>query len=117
MRRHGSRQSERLLRALVPDKIRLDDRSMQEIIRYVYDLSKGVNYFNLQNQADGDWHCFFSKEPTVLLALLATLDLEGMERDFLLLEQKYHKHRDDAEDDPTLPDTSGQVLPELIEKI
>ncbi len=117
LRRHGSRQGERLLRALVPSNVRLDDRSMQDLIRYVYDLSKGVNYFNLQNTEDGDWHCFFSNEPTVLLALLATLDLEGMERDYLLLEQDYHKRHDAAEDDPSLTDTSGQVLPQLIGKI
>lgn len=37
LRRHGSRQGERLLRALVPSNVRLDDRSMQDLIRYVYD--------------------------------------------------------------------------------
>jgi hypothetical protein len=56
----GTNQDQRLLPALDPDFIKVDERGIKELLSFTYGLSKEINFFDLKNQPDGDWQEFFS---------------------------------------------------------
>ena len=55
----GTNQSQRILPALVPDSIKIDERGMEDILNFTYQLAQNINFFNLDNVADGDWRNAF----------------------------------------------------------
>jgi hypothetical protein len=56
----GTNQGQRLLAALDPVNIKIDDRGIKEILDFIYGLSKEINFFNINNDPDGDWRSFFN---------------------------------------------------------
>jgi len=56
----GVNQGQRLGLGLDPDFIKIDNQDIKDLINFVYSLSKEINFFNLLNEADGDWHKFFN---------------------------------------------------------
>ena len=56
----GTNQDQRLLAALDPGNIKIDDRGIKEILNFIYGLSKEINFFNINNDPDGDWRSFFN---------------------------------------------------------
>jgi hypothetical protein len=88
LQRDGSSQRDRLLKALLPENAKIDDRQLADILSFVVEYSKELNYFNEQNKIDGDWSCFYESDPCILLALLATKDTDSIEAAFQQLAQK-----------------------------
>lgn len=82
----GASQTERLLTALIPDQLLLDERSMQDLIVAAYRYACLLHYYNEENQPDGDWRCFWEVEALTFLAVLAELDTEVLLQQFNELE-------------------------------
>ena len=59
LKNDGTNQGQRLLAALNPDNIKIDERGIREILNFTYTLSKEINFFNLGNEQEGDWSPFF----------------------------------------------------------
>jgi hypothetical protein len=55
----GTNQSQRTLPALVPDFIRIDERSVGEILNFTYQLAKQINFYAADGTVTGDWQDFF----------------------------------------------------------
>ncbi|OYW77885.1 MAG: hypothetical protein B7Z37_01960 [Verrucomicrobia bacterium 12-59-8] len=81
----GTSQKTRLLAALDPASAPVDDRSESELLVWAAGFSRTVNFFNRENQIEGDWGAFFAAEPMVQYAMM---DMQDMElREAVLREQ------------------------------
>src|SRR5665213_1299319 len=56
----GTNQNQRLLPALNPDFIKVDERDLKDLLSFAYGLSKQINFFDLDNNPDGNWSSFFN---------------------------------------------------------
>lgn len=57
--RDGTNQLDRLLEALQPTYIAIEERSPAEWFAFAQTLAEEINYYNQQNILDGDWVAFF----------------------------------------------------------
>ena len=65
----GVNQSERLQAALDPNQVKIDGRSMHDLVRFICDMSAQIRYYDLNNQPQGDWRPFFATIQNVNEAL------------------------------------------------
>ena len=65
--------SNRILDNLKPENLLIDDRKIDDLIMFIANLSKSVNFYNTKNELDGNWSSFFSDE-TFLLAEISKFD-------------------------------------------
>lgn len=72
----GTHQGGRLSDALRPEYIRVDERTPADWVVFARDYAQLLQYYNLQNQAQGDWTPFWSSNPAVVLANLAAAPLD-----------------------------------------
>ncbi|MBT9314475.1 baseplate J/gp47 family protein [Leptothoe spongobia] len=72
--RDGTGQRQRLLRALQPDYVAVDERTLEDGLRFAQTYAKQLGYFNLSNQLDGDWSGFFSGDIQQMLDYLEHSD-------------------------------------------
>lgn len=79
LQRDGTNQEERLLKALLPDNAKIDDRSIEEIISFATKYTKLIAYYNTKNVHEGDWSCFYENDSCIQLALLSTIDTDSLE--------------------------------------
>ncbi len=91
LQRQGTHQRERLLQTLIPANVKLDDRSIADLLSYAGEFAKHVRYWNPDNTPGGDWTCFWEKDATPLLAIVAATDLETLRSQYRDLELVYYK--------------------------
>ena len=89
---HGTRQSDRLPKAMAEDYIRIDERSFQDMVQQLYCYSRRLKFFNGSNQTDGNWESFFHS--------IATYD--SQHKTYLLDRQKMEAQMQDGEVQPHL---------------
>ena len=77
---NGTSQSERLLNALLPESIKVDERSMSDLLAFTAKFSEIVKYYDLTNSSSGDWSQFFQRDESVFLATIVATDLGLIER-------------------------------------
>lgn len=53
--RDGTSQQQRLIKALLPDYVSVDERDMNDLIEFVNKFTSLIQYYNINNQADGTW--------------------------------------------------------------
>lgn len=68
----GVSQFERQLDALNPAYVKVDSRSTFDLLAQLTALSTEFNYYNFQDQRDGDWQDFFQSDLVIMLILLPT---------------------------------------------
>ena len=69
----GTDQQQRGIEALNPDLLKLHDFSVADWMEFAWDFAKKVNYFDGENQIDGNWQDFFIEE-TEIKAFLNRLE-------------------------------------------
>ena len=123
--RHGTHQRERLAGTLQPANLRLDDRSVADLLAFVAAFARHVRFWPVPSEEDGtgnplDWSCFWQRDTTVLLAVVAATDVRSLRtryRDHELAYYRAKKKLDQgkplAEGEPTPEDS----LRELVETI
>lgn len=57
---NGSSQQARMLEALSPDYIPVDERSQQDLLDFAQALAERIHYYNESNEQEGTWEDFFS---------------------------------------------------------
>jgi hypothetical protein len=60
--RDGTSRQQRLLSALLPDYVSIDERSMKDLIRFAKKLAGEIRYVNSENTDDGDWRNFLESD-------------------------------------------------------
>lgn len=69
--RDGISQDQRLLKALEADYVRVDERTAADWIRFAQAYARELQYYNLQNEKDGDWSAFLEGDANEMAAYLA----------------------------------------------
>ncbi|NEO87355.1 MAG: hypothetical protein F6J87_24320 [Spirulina sp. SIO3F2] len=72
--RDGISQSDRVLPALDPDSIAIDEQTVADWLQFAQNYAQNLTYFNEQNQPDGDWSTFFAGDTQELASLLAAVE-------------------------------------------
>ncbi len=60
--RDGTSQADRLLPALNPDSVSVDERSLKDLLCFAREYGKELRYFNEKNEASGDWSAFIGDD-------------------------------------------------------
>jgi hypothetical protein len=60
--RDGTSQQQRLLKALLPSYVSVDERSMDDLAAFAVNFGKEIKYFNPDNINTGDWQSFFQNQ-------------------------------------------------------
>ncbi len=59
--RDGTSQAARYPKDLEPSSVQIDGRSESDLIDYAYEFAGLLNFYNLENQIDGDWQAFLQQ--------------------------------------------------------
>lgn len=120
LERNGTTQRERLLKALIPGSLVLDDRNMADLLAFSGAYAKQIRFWNAGNQPDGDWTCFWTADATSLLAMIAATDLDEYRVGYRNAELAFInacKAEKQAEEKTICGKTSAHYLPCLTVKI
>ncbi len=79
--RSGSRQDSRFLANLDPSTVKVDDRSLEDLLLFTARFSKLVRFYNLENKIEGDWSDFFNDE-LIILATIYQINPPEIEENF-----------------------------------
>lgn len=61
LQRDGTSQAQRLIAALLPEYVSVDERSMDDLIAFAQKFATEIRYYNPADAIDGDWVGFFTK--------------------------------------------------------
>ena len=78
----GSGQPERLPAAFAPHYFDVDEQTFEQLLAMGAEIAEQLEYFNLANQADGNWGELFYADEAVIMASILSIDLERMESEF-----------------------------------
>jgi len=78
-------QYDRWLKALNHDYAKVDGHTFSEMLQFAVDFGGLINFFNLNNEVDGDWVDFFLSDPGVVMASIEAVDLNNIEQRFYSL--------------------------------
>ncbi|MCF7829376.1 MAG: baseplate J/gp47 family protein [Candidatus Marinimicrobia bacterium] len=73
--RDGTSQNQRLLKALEPSYVQVDERSLDDLLAFASRYAKQLQYYSSANQPHGDWREFIEYDISVIIALIANRDL------------------------------------------
>lgn len=76
----GSRQDQRTADALRPAYAPVDQQQIEDALVFAQGYARHLRFFADNNQANGDWQAFFSRDDASLLAIAATQDLNFYQR-------------------------------------
>ena len=76
---NGTSRDGRLLSALRPEYVRLDDRKLHELLAFMAEYAKFINFYGTDNKKAGTWQPFFESDISVILASIISTDLNKIE--------------------------------------
>ena len=81
-------QYDRRLPALAPGYAPVDGRTFTDLLDFPVEFGALINFYNLDDEPDGDWVGFFLSDPTMMLAQLDRMDLAAIDREFTRLYER-----------------------------
>lgn len=113
---NGTQQRDRLLLSLIPEGLKLDDRSMEELIAFAGTLSAHIRFWDENNAPAGDWLNFWESDNTSLFAILAATDLESPRAGYRQREIEYYnlKKKEDQGTNTTNDPSSASAINNLV---
>lgn len=93
--RYSTSQDSRLFDGLDFDYVKLDERSLEDLLLFVANFSKLVNFYDKNNRVDGDWSDFLNDE-IIVLATIKQVDPIRAENRFrkILDKANYFKRKE-----------------------
>lgn len=82
--RDGTNQDDRVNPALEPGYIHVDEMRLEDFLAMSSDYARLITFFNLKNEAHGDWEAFFASDEAVIFSMILTTDLNWIESDFFV---------------------------------
>ncbi|MEM8906482.1 MAG: hypothetical protein AAGD05_01445, partial [Bacteroidota bacterium] len=76
LQRDGRAQDKRLVHALHPSFVKIDERNIADLLAYARDYARLVQYYSLENNPSGDWRKFIESDVTSLVAMIVRFDLQ-----------------------------------------
>ncbi len=93
----GTSRKSRTRKALAADYVKIDERSLPDLLSYAINLSEKVPFFDLKEDADVKWSEFFSRSDLVRLIEVSNFQIEKVEREVNdQLERLYAVHDQQA---------------------
>ena len=77
---NGTAQSERLLQALQPSSVLVDERKLHDWLAILSELSGLINYYNEKLEVEGNWQPFFNHDIAILLSVINSTNLTLLEQ-------------------------------------
>jgi|GEM_PF-4494512 len=74
----GRTQADRVFGLPSPDTARPDDWTMERLLAFITSYSELINYYNYQNQIEGNWKEFFYGDILVSLAIISQNKTDGL---------------------------------------
>lgn len=87
----GLSRDERLIRELLPESVKIEDRDTTDLLHLMSDLSSHIIYFNNGSIPDGNWEQFFKADFNLLNQLITKFDLQVYLKYFTKLEIKLER--------------------------
>lgn len=81
--RDGTSQEDRLLPALKPGYIHVDETRFEDLMAMAFEYAELLEYRDMGNRPAGDWKAFFEADEACILASLLATNLNLIEADFL----------------------------------
>ena len=78
---NGTPQNSRLLKSLLPNSIKVDERSVSDILAFASKFSEIIKYYDLTNSPVGTWSQFMQKDVSIFLSSIVSTDLHKIEKD------------------------------------
>ncbi|MCI4670775.1 MAG: hypothetical protein MRZ79_21750 [Bacteroidia bacterium] len=74
---NGTSQQNRNNKYLQPKYVELNNWNTADYLRFAYEFSANLNYYNEENLPQGDWSDFFSQGPVNMLAIISSVDQDA----------------------------------------
>lgn len=68
-------QRTRWREAPAPARVKVDGRSLADLLAFGAEYGALITFYDLADKPDGDWSIFFRNDPSIALALVASLDV------------------------------------------
>ena len=75
LQRDGTSQRQRMLAALDPSFIQVDEREIHDWLLYARKYAELLRYYNVHNVPDGNWVLFIEKDISTLVAMVSDTDV------------------------------------------
>lgn len=102
-------QYARLIKALGPGYVKVDGRTMPELLNFAPQYGALINYYDLDDTVNGDWVKFFLTDDSMILASMRAVNLTEVEREFEFQQQKTAQLRHFERKFRHLKDTFGII--------
>lgn len=105
--RDGRSQEQRSIAALMPDYVKVDERSQEDILNFLFKYAEQLLLYQEQNGVVNvrDWQFFFSHSTPIQIALISKFDTHGLQCDYENLAAKL------------LQDTNEEYLAPVIDRV
>ena len=81
-KRDGTGISHRKLPAVDPDYAKIDDKSFEDLVYFAGQFAELIDYYDINNERDGNWKAFFDNDVTSQLTLISKFDTEQLRNNF-----------------------------------
>jgi hypothetical protein len=88
----GTSQRERLLQALVPGYVKLDERTISDWLVLVTRMAEHIQYYDQHNLPAGDWAPFLRNNYCIILAEILSLDLQKLDKEILRMLRRTRQY-------------------------
>lgn len=109
----GIIQEDRLLKALLPESIKIDERSLSDLMAFGAEYSKLVRYYTPSNdiQPDiSDWERFYKNDISVFISVILATNLKGMDMEHRRLASALENAPRKEDKQAILADMVKQIL-------
>ncbi len=80
--RDGVSQKQRLLKALHTSYVKVDERDINDLLWFIRNYSKKVQYYNKDNEPDDDWKDFVENDVSTIISIISQKDLSEIKECF-----------------------------------
>ena len=89
-KRSGTSRNSRLVSSLNPDNIKIDNRSLTDLLAYTKEVATLINFYGEDNEIQGNWGQFFQKNNSFFMAEIVNKDITTLYKKGSNLLLKYH---------------------------
>ncbi|GJL65202.1 MAG: hypothetical protein NPIRA05_01730 [Nitrospirales bacterium] len=82
LQRDGTSQHQRLVVALQPTSVLIDERSLSDLLEYAHHYASLLQYYTVSNGPGGDWVEFIDQDISTLVALIQTTSYQSVKTAF-----------------------------------
>jgi hypothetical protein len=77
----GTNQNQRTGKNLLKNLFKVDDRTSEDLLGYIYELSKYINYYNSKNKVEGNWNELLKNDSILFITHIVTHPITGLDED------------------------------------